>query len=84
MGELIRNKNYQLIKLRMGDRFTFIGQSEAYEIVGFIEKKAFPINVITKVNVVKASEANKISPNVKSKEPLLIVTFLRSTNEASQ
>lgn len=82
--EKIRNKNYQISKLAVGDRFTHLGQSEAYEIIGFVEKKMFPQNLISKVNVVKASEVNKMNPKISTKEPTLIVTFLRSTDEASK
>lgn len=72
--EKIRNKEYELKDLAIGDRFLLDKNSKTvYELISFREKKRFPKNFIEKV-IVENSETKSQT----LKDPLLMAIFLRS------
>ncbi len=71
-----RNKNYQLQDLVLGDRFHLLENNKTvYEIIGFVKGAGFNRNE----KVIRVRIKNDRSKKESTKDPSLIVTYLRST-----
>ena len=73
MTEKIRNENYSLRDLEIGDRFTMIGDQRiksVYLLIGFLLKKG---------KIHRARIRNTATLKEIQKDPSLTIKFIRST-----